>query len=297
MKNICTISGGKDSQAVAIWMPNNGVKDFDFVFCNTGWEAPETYSFLNELEEKTSKKIITLQSKLYSDLPDLAKKKTRFPSTKRRFCTSKLKVEPMIDFILDRINCNVNIYQGIRHEESRNRASLNRNDDYFKFYFEPYRYDKKGKPVFHTYRKKEVFEFCENYSANVIRPIITWSTVDVFRYIKQNGFSWNPLYDLGLNRVGCFPCIQCNHNEILTIAQERPEIITKIRKLEIELDSTFFPIGYIPERFCTKKTTTKEGELKRVPTIDDIVNYLKSKRGATNLFSQSTCKNNYVVCE
>ena len=39
---ICLVSGGKDSQATAIWCLKNDVKPM-FLFCDTGWEDVVTY--------------------------------------------------------------------------------------------------------------------------------------------------------------------------------------------------------------------------------------------------------------
>lgn len=174
---------------------------------------------------------------------------------------------------------------------------MNKNDDYFKYYFEPYKQDKKGKPVYHTYRKKDVIEHLKKYEVNVSRPIITWTTARVFDFIRKNEFKHNPLYDMGYSRVGCFPCIMCSHGEVINMIRQHPERIELISKLEKELDSTFFPPGYIPERFCNKIVTTKKGETKKVPTIEDVKSYLIAKRGEVDLFSSSSCKNAYIQCE
>ena len=50
-------------------------------------------------------------------------KRSRFPSSQRRFCTSELKIKPMIDYILSLTEPCV-IIQGIRAKESEERAKL-----------------------------------------------------------------------------------------------------------------------------------------------------------------------------
>lgn len=172
MKQICTLSGGKDSQAVAIFLKNENI-DCDYVFCDTGWEDVVTYEFIKQFMDKMKKLLITIKNEKYDNgMIDMVKYKKRFPSTKARFCTDELKVKPMIDYILSQ-ECDVLIYQGIRHEESTNRAGMEKHDEYFKYYFEPYKIDEKtGKKKYYTYRKKDIVKWLEKYTCDVTRPII-----------------------------------------------------------------------------------------------------------------------------
>ena len=51
-RHIISFSGGKDSTALAIYMLQNYPKTkFEFVFCDTGVELPETYSYIKRFEE------------------------------------------------------------------------------------------------------------------------------------------------------------------------------------------------------------------------------------------------------
>ena len=118
MKVIITCSGGKDSVAALIWIKNNGYKNCDIVFCDTNWEAEITYSYLKYLEQKTDTSFRFLKSKKFDGLIDLARKKSRFPSSQRRFCTSELKSIPMIDYILDEVQDDFMVVQGIRAAET-----------------------------------------------------------------------------------------------------------------------------------------------------------------------------------
>ena len=65
------------------------------VFCDTGWEHPDTYKHVNDVCLQMGVRLITL--KLKYDFVSLAVHKKRFPSTNARFCTSELKMKPMID--------------------------------------------------------------------------------------------------------------------------------------------------------------------------------------------------------
>jgi len=295
--NISLVSGGKDSQAVSIWCKQN-LTNVIYLNCDTKWEDDDTYDFINEFEGKLGEKIIRLDS---IGFVNLAKKKGRFPSTKTKFCTEELKIKPMTDFILQQ-KCNLVIYQGIRWEESKNRASFERSDDYFKHYFEPYGFDKKGKPKKHTYRKKDVINWLKDYSCEVNRPIISWTEKQVFDFIIDNGYAPNKLYQYGFTRVGCFPCIMCVKEEIAKIAEYRPDKINYIEKLEEELGSSFFPSNYIPLKYCSKKVSkidkeTGEKVMVGIPSILDVAKYVNHKGYGSGLFSGSFCQNDLLPCE
>lgn len=290
MKIIVSCSGGKDSVASLLWMQNNGYKDFDIVFCDTNWESDITYSYLKYLEERLNKKFIFLKSKKYEGMIDLATKKKRFPSTRARFCTIELKTIPMIDYILDEVKDHSLIIQGIRGAESHSRSLMESQCTYFKYYFEPYGYTKKGKPKYHTYRKKEIFEYCQKYQTDVLRPVFEWSGQDVINYSLDNNVDINPLYSMGSNRVGCYPCIMSSLSEINQIANRFPERILEIAKYEEEVGSSFFPVGKIPKG-------TYKGKF---PMITDVAKYAQGKYDAGELFDDhqpTSCMSFYGLCE
>lgn len=297
MRYINAISGGKDSEAVEIWAKNN-LTDYESVFCDTGWESPKTYAHLAKIEAYTGKQIKRLVNEKYPrGFIDLCISKKRFASTKARFCTEELKVKPMIDYILS-LKEDVTVLQGVRNDESQARANLKKEDEYFKFYFEPYGYDKKGKPKYHTYRKKEVVEHCNKYSVDVLRPIISWSAQDVFDYLFKNGQKGNELYYEGFARVGCFPCISCRHSEIRLIAQAYPERVDLIREAEKIIGTTFFPPNYIPKEYCDKAVMNKKGTMTYFATIDAVVRYVLGNPDQTKLFDMPKgCISVYSICE
>lgn len=110
MKHLIPISGGKDSQATAIWYAKNVLSDtvpVELIFCDTGNEAPITYEFIYKvlvpslpIEMQT---LVVLKNKHGETLLEQAARKGRFPSKTRRFCTAELKVEPMIDYIISKM--------------------------------------------------------------------------------------------------------------------------------------------------------------------------------------------------
>lgn len=169
MKAIVTFSGGKDSLASLLWVRNNLTKDFITVFCDTGWEHPLTYKYIEEIRQQLGLNLVMLKSKKFDGMVDLARKKTRWPSSQRRFCTSELKTIPTIDYILDEVDDDILMIQGIRAAESAKRAEMQKQCTYFKYYVQPYGKDKNGKDKFHTYRRKDVLAFREKHADDLLQ--------------------------------------------------------------------------------------------------------------------------------
>jgi 3'-phosphoadenosine 5'-phosphosulfate sulfotransferase (PAPS reductase)/FAD synthetase len=303
MKILVAFSGGKDSLAALLWtLKESGFnKDkVEAVFCDTGWEHETTYQHINEVVEKLGVKLVTVKSKKYDGFVDLAKKKGRFPSTKARFCTEELKTKPMIDYILDECKDNVIIIQGIRADESRSRALMSKQCTYFRYYYEPYGYDKAGKPKFHTYRKKEVKAFREKYLDDVLRPCFEWTGVETMQYILDAGLKPNPLYYQDAARVGCFPCIMCRKREVKAIIDNHPDYIKRLQDAEAEVGRTFFPPDYISEKY-RKRLDEKSG--KYIGTVDDVIRYVKDRNLNMDMFEEDDkgedrrCMSFYGICE
>lgn len=53
---------------------NNLTKDFITVFCDTGWEHPLTYKYIEEVQEQLGLNLITVKSKKFNGMVDLTKK-------------------------------------------------------------------------------------------------------------------------------------------------------------------------------------------------------------------------------
>jgi 3'-phosphoadenosine 5'-phosphosulfate sulfotransferase (PAPS reductase)/FAD synthetase len=290
MKVVVTFSGGKDSLAALLWIRNNFTKEFVTVFCDTGWESPVTYQYIDEIADKLSLNLVKLKSKRFDGMIDLAMRKSRFPSSRRRFCTSELKAIPTIDFLLDVVDDDFVIVQGIRGLESESRSKMSAQCNYFKYYLDPYGKDKKGKDKFHTYRKKDVLRFCKVRATDVLRPVFDWTAQQVIDYILENRLEPNPLYRMGFKRVGCFPCIMSSNPEIYQITQRFPERIVEIAAYETLCKSSFFGPDPIPNRHY-------KGDY---PLVSDVAKYVQSKHDAGTLFEEYTatsCMSYYGLCE
>lgn len=279
MRVIVSFSGGKDSQACLIEAIRiYGADRVEAVFCDTGWEHPDTYKHIDYVVAKTGVKFTTIKGQY--DFVGLAKHKKRFPSTKARFCTEELKVKPMIDWVLSQEDSLI-IIQGIRSSESMARANMEAECMYFKGYFQSLGKDKNGRDKYYSYRKKDIIEWCKKYDATISRPIKEWSAQNVIDCILKSNQLPNPLYYKGFSRVGCFPCIMCRQSEILNIANNEPQMLERLINAEQllggegERGSTFFPPTYIPKRFIKNKS---------YPYVSEVVNYVQSKNATKDIF-------------
>jgi 3'-phosphoadenosine 5'-phosphosulfate sulfotransferase (PAPS reductase)/FAD synthetase len=320
IKILVAYSGGKDSHASLIWaVLTYGAKRIKAVFCDTGWEHDFTYKHIKETCEVLGVELVILKSKKYEGLVDMAIKKKRFPSTKARFCTEELKSIPMIDYILDEVKSSFIVIQGIRKDESASRSKMLKKCTFFKHYFEPYGFDKKGKPKYHSYRKDEIKEFCMGNQHIVFRPCFDWTGVATMQYIIDNGHRPNQLYFQSSKRVGCFPCVMCTLGEIKAIADNSPDYKDRLINAESDINalgqrSNFFGPGYIPARFC-KNTYIKDKKSKNkktgiintrkvlvgIPTAEEVFNYVQRHASVTELEFEPkhnrSCMSHYGICE
>jgi hypothetical protein len=113
-RQICPLSGGKDSTALAIFLKDK-VPNMEYVFTDTGAELPETYEYLDKLEAFLGAKIVRLNSEKSFDF--LLKKNGGYlPSVRARWCTAEMKIKSYERYIGDDL---IESYVGIRADEDR----------------------------------------------------------------------------------------------------------------------------------------------------------------------------------
>jgi 3'-phosphoadenosine 5'-phosphosulfate sulfotransferase (PAPS reductase)/FAD synthetase len=277
MKIFVSFSGGKDSQACLIQACKEyGAGNVTAVFCDTGWEHELTYKHIDIVTKQLGVKLVVLQNKSVDGFSGLCKRMRWFPDTKLRMCTVRLKIQPMIDFILEQCDDLV-IIQGIRAAESESRSKLPCSADYFAEYFAD---DKKG-----LYRKTAVRQWCQHHKATVERPMLGMSAQNIIDFIIGNGQLPNPLYRRGAVRVGCYPCIFSRLSEVKAMRKDN-KYVQRLIQLEDEVNSlkefpkkpsSFFPKGKIPERYCTKYGGG-------IPAFEDVITYVSRDDSQLDLF-------------
>lgn len=119
VRHILSLSGGKDSTALAIYL-HDKIPHLEYAFCDTGEELPETYDYLDKLEVFLGKKI----ARLNPDRPFghyLQIYRGVLPDARTRWCTRKLKIEPFERFVGDAPCIN---YIGIRADEAHRKGYI-----------------------------------------------------------------------------------------------------------------------------------------------------------------------------
>jgi Phosphoadenosine phosphosulfate reductase family len=114
VRHILSLSGGKDSSALAVYMRGK-VPGMEYVFCDTGKELTETYEFLAKLEAFLGQRIVRLNDDRGFD-HWLRVYGGYLPSSRMRWCTRQLKLKPFEKYVGDD---PVVSYVGIRADEDR----------------------------------------------------------------------------------------------------------------------------------------------------------------------------------
>jgi 3'-phosphoadenosine 5'-phosphosulfate sulfotransferase (PAPS reductase)/FAD synthetase len=118
-RHILSLSGGKDSTALALYMRDR-VPKMEYVFCDTGKELKETYEYLERLGVYLGKSITYITPEVSFD--DLLRQRRNFlPSPQVRWCTEYLKIKPLERYIGDD---KVLMYIGIRADEAHRKGYI-----------------------------------------------------------------------------------------------------------------------------------------------------------------------------
>lgn len=212
---------------------------------------------------------------------DLCLWKGRFPSTMARFCTEELKRNPIINQVFNPLledpeTDEVWSWQGIRADESASRSKLPEMD--------------------------EVGNGQINY-----RPILTWTAQDVFDFHRKHGVKWNPLYEMGMGRVGCMPCINCRKDELREIAKRFPDEIARVAEWERMVSqsskrqgSSFFGPSKMPG--IDLESVSNEQAMKML-NIDKVIEWSQTGKGGRTfdmlalMEPEVGCSSAYGLCD
>ena len=205
--HILSLSGGKDSTALAFFMKENMPEIFEkleLVFYDTGCDLPETYDYLNKIEIFLKKKIIRVKPE--NSFEHLLSINRVLPSHFRRWCTVELKVRPSQKFIEEKLKKEgfgiVNLYIGIRKDEEHRKGVLLISDLEKSFV-------------------KPCYPFIENcIYKNDVKKILISTGIDYPSYYNYR------------SRNGCYFCFYQNAFDWLNLYKNHPDLFKKASDYE-----------------------------------------------------------------
>ena len=191
-RNILSLSGGKDSAALAIYMRDR-IPDMEYIFHDTDKELPETLEYLARLEALLGKKITRTTPEHNFD-HWLKVFGGMIPSNHRRWCTRLLKLKPFEKYIGDEPVLN---YVALRADEER----------------EGY--------ISHKKNIKTVYPFRED---GLVRR-------DIFRILEENGLGLPTFMEWGRTRSGCYFCFYQQKIEWVCLKERHPHLFEKAKRI------------------------------------------------------------------
>ncbi len=223
--NIVSLSGGKDSTAMLFMLLERGEPVADVVFFDTGWEFPEMYEHLEQLEAFTGLKITRLRPRLpvdvetdkspfdwlFSDVPvtrrgsgEIHMLGRQWPNAKIRWCTGYKRdaLHAHLLALTHRQNVTLPLYQcvGFAADEQHRLGKDAKRDN--------------------AYGVKRY-------------PLIEWGVTeaDALAYCYKRGFAWNGLYRF-FSRVSCFCCPLQPLDELRTLRRHFPDLWQRMLVME-----------------------------------------------------------------
>jgi len=224
-RHVLMLSGGKDSTALALYMRDRQPdRNFEYVFCDTHKELPETYEYLARIEAYLGKPITRLSSgfgergfdhylKLYGGY---------LPSPKMRWCTRLLKIEPFEKHVGDDPTF---LYVGIRADENRTGYISTKENI------------------------TSVFPFKED----------GLNKADVFRILQESGVGV-PKYYEWRSRSGCYFCFFQQRAEWIRLRERHPDLFELSKQYEKEDLGYTWTLG---EGLSNLETPARKAEILR----------------------------------
>lgn len=258
---VCNMSGGKDSTATALALREAKIPHRR-VFADTRWEALETYEHLDILRAKLGPIDVVGYP---GGMPAKIREGARFASRMQRWCTRELKIEPLRAYCdaIEATGAIVVTVTGIRAEEGT---------------------AKNG--------RAEMAEVEDDtaWGGWMWRPIHKWTIADVLAIHHRHDVPVNPLYQRGHDRVGCYPCVMANKEDVRLVADHAPERIAEIRTLEQEVTTERrrrnieTPGRYsYPDASFFLKAVNRNIPDAPVMSIDEVVAWSRTERGGRQL--------------
>jgi hypothetical protein len=193
LRHILSLSGGKDSAALAIYMRDR-IPEMEYIFHDTDKELPETYEYLARLEAILGKTITKTTAEHTFD-HWLTVFGGMIPSNHRRWCTKLLKLKPFEKYVGDEPVIN---YVALRADEKR----------------EGY--------ISHKPNIRTAYPFRDD---GLVKA-------DVLRILEESGLGMPRYTEWGRTRSGCFFCFYQQKIEWVRLKETYPEMFEEAKAYE-----------------------------------------------------------------
>jgi len=195
-----SFSGGKDSLTTLDLTRSAVKKPIKVFFANTGIEFPETVEFIRRFCKEENIELIEVEAEgaFWENLPSFGP-----PAKDFRWCCKVCKLAPINSVMEEctRGGRKCLTIDGKRRYESFARSRI---------------------------APKEENPFIPGQMS--VFPIRNWRAIEVWLYIFYRKLPYNPLYDLGFERVGCWLCPAELSAEYYRFKELHPELFTRWNK-------------------------------------------------------------------
>lgn len=222
-RHIIPVSG-KDSLATAIAQSTHEPElSYEYIYNDTKMELPETYEWLDKVEQTLGIKI----TRWGKNLEAIIYEQEILPSPRRRFCTKYAKIYPMHSFIG---KDDAVLYIGIRADEDRAGKEEKRNIRV--------RYPLKEMGI----NLQMVYRIVEN--KGLMPPTFFWQRVhdavraqlgnqsfvvdEMPRYLFDRAFAWR-------SRPNCYMCFYQRRYEWAGLLEHHPQLFDRAERIELEV--------------------------------------------------------------
>ncbi|MFW9925922.1 MAG: phosphoadenosine phosphosulfate reductase family protein [Candidatus Thorarchaeota archaeon] len=232
---VVAFSGGKDSLATYLIVEKALEESPPIFFMDTGIELPETIAHIESFARARDVKIIGQQSgdRFWESIDTFGP-----PARDFRWCCKVLKLGPAATSIADEMGGENLSFMGQRKLESFQRS------------IEPRVTENPWVPG--------------QTSAN---PIQNWNALEVWLYIFKKKEDFNPLYNQGYHRMGCFLCPSSPLAELEGLRETHPELHARWEsKMKEWAEKYGFPDEWVDMGFWRWKNLP-QGQMELVNTL------------------------------
>ncbi|MCX9025668.1 MAG: phosphoadenosine phosphosulfate reductase family protein [Candidatus Methanoperedens sp.] len=194
-------SGGKDSLTTLL-LVRDAVPEFDIIFADTGLEFKETVDNVKQTAEE-----LNLPLKIHSSGDSFWQSIDNFgpPTVEARWCCKVCKLGAITQVIENNYENECLTFVGQRKYESEIRANSE-----------------------HIWKNPSV----GNQIAAT--PIQNWTALHVWLYLFWKKAKYNPLYEQGFDRIGCWLCPSASMADFSRLSEIHPELSEKLEKYLME---------------------------------------------------------------